>query len=462
MSSRKVTACPPYHSCHSESPRSCQRSPKTAVELPHTSGHSKRNAGRREQSWATVSSTSQVPTTRPGSGPRSVSVNRHCTPAPPAQTQLRRTGTTQERKPERGESLHSFENANRLTDYGNHKQNIVDAEKQQKPFRSSHNNETFVTLVNTKNNCCVNALLQTLFIIPEYSNLLLNGQRKDLLIKNKNHILYHLGKVFQHLQNKTERTVSPDKFIKFLRSNHINVGSQMDAEELFRSLCNLLEDQLKKTPCSNFVNELHVLTTEEYGICLKCQNEFQQIGHMLTIPLSLCEPSSGRHYKNVMNSLNGFFELQNLDDENKCYCDQCGEKTATQHGYRVRSWPEILCLQLKRFDFVASLRKKFINTSMEFTESISLNNCEKELHNLKNIPQYKLISVIVHEDLISFGHYYVYIKDIEKRKWHCFNDEHVTEKWRSLSSFLQEDGSITSVIQNLLSSSLGSIPFFVL
>ncbi|XP_043541663.1 ubl carboxyl-terminal hydrolase 18-like isoform X3 [Chiloscyllium plagiosum] len=96
---------------------------------------------------------------------------------------------------------------------------------------------------------------------------------------------------------------------------------------------------------------------------------------MLTIPLSLYEPSSGKCYKNVMNSLNGFFELQNLDDENKCYCDQCGEKTATQH----------------------------------------------------NIPQYKLISVIVHKDFVSFGHYYVYIKNIEKRKWHCFDDECVTE-----------------------------------
>ncbi|GCC36277.1 hypothetical protein chiPu_0014770 [Chiloscyllium punctatum] len=202
----------------------------------------------------------------------------------------------------------------------------------------------------------------------------------------------------------------------------------MDAEELFRSLCNLLEDQLKKTPYSKFVDDLHVLTTEEYQICLKCQNEFQQIGHMLTIPLSLYEPSSGKCYKNVMNSLNGFFELQTLDDENKCYCDQCGEKTATQHGCRVHSWPEILCLQLKRFDFVASLRKTFINnTFMEFTESIGLNNCEKELHNLKNIPQYKLISVIVHKDFVSFGHYYVYIKNIEKRKWHCFNDERVTE-----------------------------------
>ncbi|XP_043558874.1 uncharacterized protein LOC122556313 [Chiloscyllium plagiosum] len=260
------------------------------MEVSHTSGHSKRNAGRREQSRATVSSTSQVPTSRPGSGPRSVSVNRHCTPSPPAQTQLRRTGTAQqrlpnslydetnrrevgsgvfsyqmydqvgchvnknpclprkesaERKPERGESLHSFENANRLTDCGNHKQNIVDAENQQKSLRSSHNNETFVALINIRNNCCVNALLQTLFIIPEYRDLLL---KKGLLKKDKNHILYHLGKVFQHLQNKTERTISPEKFIKSLRSNHINVGSQMDAEELFRSLCNLLEDQLKKTP----------------------------------------------------------------------------------------------------------------------------------------------------------------------------------------------------------------------
>ncbi|XP_020365923.2 ubl carboxyl-terminal hydrolase 18-like [Rhincodon typus] len=128
-----------------------------------------------------------------------------------------------------------------------------------------------------------------------------------------------------------------------------------------------------------------------------------------------------------MNSLNGFFEPQNLDDDNKCYCDQCGEKTTTQHGYRVRSWPQILCLQLKHFGFAASLRKVVKNNNfMEFPESINSENCKKEFPNLKNIPQYKLMSVIVHKDIASLGHYYAYIRNVQEMEWYCFNDEHVT------------------------------------
>ncbi|XP_048460081.1 ubl carboxyl-terminal hydrolase 18-like [Rhincodon typus] len=205
-----------------------------------------------------------------------------------------------ERKPKRDARLHSSENTiNRVTYYGNHKQNTVDPDYQQMFSRISCNNQTFVRLANTSNNCCVNALLQTLFMIPEYSCLLSNCQQKGLLIKANSHILYHLGKVFQQLHNKTKSTVSPDKFIRCLVLNHINVGSQMDAEELFRSLCNLLQDQLKKTMFNRFVDDLHVLTIEEYGKCLKCQNEFQHVGHMLTIPLSLYEPSSEKCYQNV-------------------------------------------------------------------------------------------------------------------------------------------------------------------
>ena len=40
---------------------------------------------------------------------------------------------------------------------------------------------------------------------------------------------------------------------------------------------------------------------------------------------------------------------------------------------------------------------------------------------------YELYAVLVHSGAINGGHYYVYIKDVESKKWHNFNDSMVSE-----------------------------------
>ncbi|XP_067851573.1 ubl carboxyl-terminal hydrolase 18-like isoform X3 [Heptranchias perlo] len=264
------------------------------------------------------------------------------------------------------------------TDYSNHEKNTVDLDCEQRRPTRYCNNQIFVGLTNTGNNCCVNALLQTLFMTPEYKNLLLRCRQKGVLKKDNNHIPYHLYKVFKYLQDTTQRIVAPDKFIQCLVLNHITMGIQLDAEEIFRSLFSLLRDQLKET-------------------------EFEK-------------------------SLDVFFEPQQLDACNKCYCDQCGEKTTSVQGYRVLSSPQILCLQLKRFDFATNLGKAVKNYDfMAFPESLHFGNSNEEHHSQMNKWQYKLLSVIVHIGSTSFGHYYAYIRSFPEMDWYCFRDEYVTK-----------------------------------
>ncbi|XP_067851572.1 ubl carboxyl-terminal hydrolase 18-like isoform X2 [Heptranchias perlo] len=323
------------------------------------------------------------------------------------------------------------------TDYSNHEKNTVDLDCEQRRPTRYCNNQIFVGLTNTGNNCCVNALLQTLFMTPEYKNLLLRCRQKGVLKKDNNHIPYHLYKVFKYLQDTTQRIVAPDKFIQCLVLNHITMGIQLDAEEIFRSLFSLLRDQLKETEFVEDINNLYIIITEEYTKCLKCLQEFRQVGYLLTIPLSLYNPSTGKCYKCIEKSLDVFFEPQQLDACNKCYCDQCGEKTTSVQGYRVLSSPQILCLQLKRFDFATNLGKAVKNYDfMAFPESLHFGNSNEEHHSQMNKWQYKLLSVIVHIGSTSFGHYYAYIRSFPEMDWYCFRDEYVTKGRNSLSSFL--------------------------
>ncbi|XP_067897515.1 ubl carboxyl-terminal hydrolase 18-like [Heterodontus francisci] len=337
-------------------------------------------------------------------------------------------GITPERKLNRDAMLHSPGIATQahVPYFCNHEQNSVDQVCEERPPTRYSKNQRFVGLTNTSNNCCVNALLQTLFMTPEYKILLLKCRQKGALIKANNHIPYHLDKVFQHLQDNTQRTIFPLKFIRCLILNHINMGIQLDAEETFRSLFSLLQDQLKETEFISDINNLHMLTTEEYTKCLECQHEFKQVGYMLTIPLSLYNPSSGKPYESVEKSLDAFFELQHLDDANMWYCDQCGEKTAAVQGNKVLSCPQILCLQLKRFDFASNLGTTVKNYDfMAFPESLHFEKFIEKHHSQMSKWQYNLLSVIVHMGSTSFGHYYAHIRRFPEMDWYCFNDKNV-------------------------------------
>jgi ubiquitin carboxyl-terminal hydrolase 25/28 len=44
----------------------------------------------------------------------------------------------------------------------------------------------------------------------------------------------------------------------------------------------------------------------------------------------------------------------------------------------------------------------------------------------RNLP-YQLYAVFVHHGSVSFGHYYIYIFDFDKKIWRKYNDEYVTE-----------------------------------
>ncbi|XP_051873897.1 ubl carboxyl-terminal hydrolase 18-like [Pristis pectinata] len=331
----------------------------------------------------------------------------------------------------RGRNLNSdsMENSTRneiqlhaTTDVSSCEKNTFVDREQRRPTRYS-SDRRFVGLTNMGNSCCVNVLLQILFMTPEYRNLILRCQQEGILKTAPNHIPYQLSKMFQHLQGTTERPASPRSIIHCLWLNDINMGVQQDAEEIFRFIFCLVQNQLEGTDFVTDVNKLFIITTEEYTRCLECLQKIKQTGSMLTIPISLCNPSTVK-LENIENSLATFFEPQKLDAGNMCYCDRCRKKTVTMKSYGVISYPQILCLQLKRFYFSTDWERTVKNYDfMEFPETLHLKNSWEESHSQMNKFQYRLMSVIVHVGSASFGHYYAYIRSFPEMEWYCFMDE---------------------------------------
>ncbi|XP_072330697.1 ubl carboxyl-terminal hydrolase 18-like isoform X2 [Scyliorhinus torazame] len=386
--------------------------------------------GRREQTrWGTLSSLySQAPSL----GFSNLSLSAATDYAPSIQRHPGNTKTTQERQTET--RLNSSEFPACVPECSGNEKNIVDY-CEQRTSTIYCGDQMFAGLANTDNNCCLNALLQTLFMTQNYEALLLRCQQKRVLKKAEDSIPYHLYKLFVDRHKNPQRIVPTHKFIQCLKLNHFNVGIQLDAEELFRSFFHLLQDQMKETGFIEAVNDLHMVTIEEFNSCRKCKHEFKQVEYMLTIPLSLCD-TSGKSYETITNSLRDFFDYQLLDDDNKCHCDNCGEKTATIQYYRLLSCPQILCLQLKRFDLDPSLGTVVKNYDlMGFQEDLDLERFIDEAHSQKNKWQYKLLSVIVHVGSGTFGHYYAYVRNVQEMDWYYFNDERVRRAtWKDVEN----------------------------
>ncbi|XP_072896963.1 ubl carboxyl-terminal hydrolase 18-like [Hemitrygon akajei] len=320
------------------------------------------------------------------------------------------------------------------TGISNCEKNIVDVKHEERRSTQYSGDRVFVGLRNMGNSCCVNVLLQTLFMTPEYRNLILRCQQEDILKDESNHVPDQLHKMFHCLKDTDRRIASSSKFSRCLELNYINIRVQMDAEELFRAIFCLVQDQLKGTDLVADISKLYTITIEEYTKCSQCQQETKQIGSMLTIPLSMYDATKEKLHKNIENSLASFFEPQILDAYNKCYCNKCEARTITSKSYSKVSYPQILCLQLKRFKVSAGRTVK-IYDFMEFPETLDMKNFMEESHSQTSKLQYHLLSVIVHTGSALFGHYYAYIRRFPEMDWYCFMDEVVSKvTWEDVKS----------------------------
>ncbi|MEE6477981.1 hypothetical protein FKM82_011694, partial [Ascaphus truei] len=174
---------------------------------------------------------------------------------------------------------------------------------------------------------------------------------------------------------------------------------------------------------------LYTVRLEEYVTCHKCYHERSSDKDVLTIPLPV---SDSRHHRKqrLEHDLWTFFMPQELSGENKSFCPQCREKTASLKGTRLLSQPRTLTIHLKRISLRKSSRLQKINRTLSFPPSLDLS----EVLDPEHLPEqqqaqgpykYRLFAVVAHSGTASFGHYCAYINSSKDQKWYCFNDSSV-------------------------------------
>jgi ubiquitin carboxyl-terminal hydrolase 7 len=242
-------------------------------------------------------------------------------------------------------------------------------------------------------------------------------------------IPFALQRVFYKLQ-RDHSAVGTRELTKSFGWESYESFQQHDVQELLRVLCDNLEEKMKGTPADGLIKRLYAGEQTMYIECVDVPVKSSRDETFLDLQLNV------RGCKDVYESFEKYVEVEMMDGNNKYKVD--GNPVAAYNGFhdarkgiRFRSFPSVLTLQLKRFDFDPyKLDMVKINDRYEIPLHLDLDRfVDPEAP--RSVPNhYTLYAVLVHSGEGQSGHYYAFIKpDLsrEASQWYKFDDDRVSK-----------------------------------
>lgn len=207
----------------------------------------------------------------------------------------------------------------------------------------------YVGLVNQAMTCYLNSLLQALYMTPEFRNALYRWEfDNDNEAKN---IPYQLQKLFLNLQTSPKAAVETTDLTRSFGWDSTEAWQQHDIQELCRVMFDALEHKFKNTKQANLISNLYEGKMNDYVKCLECNTEKTREDTFLDIPLPVRPFGSSSAYGSIEEALRAFVQPETLDGNNQYLCEKCKKKCDAHKGLHFKSFPYVLTLHLKRFDF---------------------------------------------------------------------------------------------------------------
>lgn len=278
----------------------------------------------------------------------------------------------------------------------------------------------FVGLKNQGATCYMNSLLQTLYNINQFRRavyMMPTIEDQD----PASSMPLALQTVFYKLQF-TPGPVSTKDLTRSFGWDTSDAFQQHDVHELYRVLCDRLEEKLKGTRVEGAIDKLFHFHAENFIECVNV--DYRSTRRELFADLQL----DVKGCRSIYDSFDKYCEVVTLDGENQYNAESHGMQDARK-GLLFDSLPPVLQLQLKRFeyDYIKEQQLK-INDRYEFYDELDLDrdgrkylaqNADKGTRN-----RYKLLAVLVHSGGVHGGHYYAYIRP-DGQQWLRFDDERV-------------------------------------
>lgn len=119
-----------------------------------------------------------------------------------------------------------------------------------------------------------------------------------------------------------------------------------------------------------------------------------------------------------------------LDGKDRYYCESCNQLVQSTKSLSLKSLPQVLCVQLKRFRHDSYFSSKLNNVVEYPVEGLDLRHfLHKEFIGspLSSCSEYDLLGIVNHQGSFNGGHYVAYCKNFETGRWYEYDDSRVRE-----------------------------------
>lgn len=183
-----------------------------------------------------------------------------------------------------------------------------------------------------------------------------------------------------------------------------------------------MEEKMKGTDAENVLPRLFCGKVKTYISCINVDYESSRVEDFWDIQLNV------RGNKNVEESFKDYVQVEKMDGENQYFAGDEFKLQDANKGVIFQSFPEVLHLQLKRFEYdIERDAMMKINDRYEFPETFDASPYLSEDADRSEPYIYQLHGVLVHSGDLNAGHYYAFIKPTKDGWFYRFDDDRVTK-----------------------------------
>ncbi|DBA00497.1 TPA: hypothetical protein N0F65_002740 [Lagenidium giganteum] len=285
-----------------------------------------------------------------------------------------------------------------------------------------------VGLKNQGATCYMNSLLQTLFHLRAFRQVVYDTptEKED----TNDSVTLALQRVFYRLQRQS-KAVSTKELTRSFGWSQIDAFMQHDVQELYRILCDRVEEKMKHTTVDGTIKKLFEGKVRSFVQCVNVdfQSFRDESFYDLQLDVKGCE--------DIYESFRKYVEIEMLQGDNQYDAEGYGKQDAKK-GVRFMKFPPVLNIQLKRFEYdpmrdgMVKIHDRFefpktLVLDEFFTPDDAKDTTDKDK---KEAFVYHLHSVLVHSGDVHGGHYYVYIRPgrnmAQSTDWFKFDDDQIT------------------------------------
>ncbi|KAF2021184.1 cysteine proteinase [Aaosphaeria arxii CBS 175.79] len=275
-----------------------------------------------------------------------------------------------------------------------------------------------VGLKNQGATCYLNSLLQSLYFTNAFRRAVYQIPTAEETDRSGTSA-YALQRLFYLLQTSGTAVATTDLTQSFGWDSK-QIFEQQDVQELSRVLMDKLDEKMKGTDAEGALEKMFVGKMKTYISCINVDYESSRIEDFWDIQLNV----SGN--KNLDDSFKDYIQVETMDGENKYFAEGHGLQDAKK-GVIFESFPQVLHLQLKRFEYDINRDAMMkVNDRYEFPEIWDASPYLSDNADRSEPYIYHLHGVLVHSGDLNAGHYYAFLKPTKEGHFYKFDDDRVT------------------------------------